>query len=129
MGARAAEGFLGRGLIIRDVRYSPTSDLPPDVGLSQKPTPDVVEFRRFHALAALARARANSRMTRRGVSGVSLKLAPMPENASATALAIAAGGAMAPPSPRPLTPYSVVSAGVTRCSMRMKGISPAVGTR
>ena len=49
--------------------------------------------------------------TRRGVSGVSLKRAPMLRNASATAFAIAAGGAIAPPSPRPFTPYSVASAG------------------
>src|SRR5580704_17502642 len=102
MGARAAEGFLGRELIIAISAIHPLATCR--ASLSSKADIRVGEFRRFHALAALARARANSRITRCGVTGVSLKLAPMPENASATALAIAAGGAMAPPSPRPLTP-------------------------
>src|SRR5262245_63516633 len=75
----------------------------------------VVEGCRFHGRRAFARlATSIASETRRGVSGVSLKLAPMSRNASATALAMAAGGAIAPPSPRPLTPYSVVNAGVTR---------------
>ena len=52
--------------------------------------------------------------TRLGVNGVSLKLAFMSRNASAIAFAMAAGGAIAPPSPSPFTPYSVVRAGVTR---------------
>ena len=60
------------------------------------------------------RARSIASETRRGVSGVSLKVAPMSRNASAIALAMAAGGAIAPPSPSPFTPYSVVKAGVTR---------------
>src|SRR4051794_23177400 len=52
----------------------------------------------------------------------------MLRNASDTALAMAAGGAMAPPSPRPLTPYSVACAGCTRCAMRTVGTSGAQGT-
>src|SRR5262245_3657018 len=75
----------------------------------------VVEYRRFHGWGFFARrARSIASETRRGVSGVSLKVAPISRNASATALAMAAGGAIAPPSPSPFTPYSVVKAGVTR---------------
>src|SRR5262249_38455127 len=75
----------------------------------------IIELRWLHRVAPLARrARSTASDTRRGVNGVSSKLAPMSRNASATALAMAAGGAMAPPSPNPFTPYSVVSAGVTR---------------
>src|SRR5262249_6366607 len=81
-------------------------------GALRKP---VVERDRFHRWASFARrARSIASETRRGVSGVSLKVAPISRNASATALAMAAGGAMAPPSPSPFTPYSVVKAGVTR---------------
>ena len=58
-------------------------------GLGHRFRAQIVERRRFHAAAALARrARSTASETRRGVSGVSLKLAPMPRNASATALAI-----------------------------------------
>src|SRR5262249_45471365 len=90
---------------------------------------DVIERRRLHASASrMRRARSIASATRRGASGVSLKLAPISRKASATALAIAAGGAIAPPSPNPFTPYSVVSAGVTRCAMRTSGISGAHGT-
>ena len=67
------------------------------------------------------RARSTASETRRGVSGVSLKLAPMLRKASPTALAMAAGGAIAPPSPRPLTPYSVASAGDTICASGPSG--------
>ena len=73
-------------------------------GLGHGLGPDVVEGRGFHAPPFARRARSTASDTRRGVSGVSLKLAPMLRNASATALAITAGGAMAPPSPRPFTP-------------------------
>src|SRR5262249_24050774 len=89
----------------------------------------VVESRRFHGWPSFARRAASiASETRRGVSGVSLKVAPISRNASATALAMAAGGAIAPPSPSPFTPYSVVSAGVTRGTMRTEGISGADGT-
>jgi len=39
-----------------------------------------------------------------GVSGVSLNSTPSPRRASFTALKMAAGGGMAPPSPTPLMP-------------------------
>src|SRR6516225_4654536 len=45
--------------------------------------------------------------TRLGVIGVSFTSAPIDASASRTAFAIAAGGPMAPPSPKPLTPNSV----------------------
>lgn len=51
---------------------------------------------------------------RLGVIGVSDTSTPLPRSASLTALAIAAGGGIAPPSPSPLTPYSVNGDGVTR---------------
>src|SRR5580704_17023616 len=89
---------------------------------------DVVEGRGLHAAPSRRRARSIASDTRRGVSGVSLKLAPIARNASATALAITAGGAIAPPSPRPLTPYSVARAGVTAWAIRTVGISGAHGT-
>jgi hypothetical protein len=41
---------------------------------------------------------------RRGVIGETSSSAPNGRNASFTALAMAAGGAIAPPSPMPLTP-------------------------
>src|SRR5262249_56716714 len=90
----------------------------------------IVERARFHgALPLAARAFATASDTRRGVSGTSSKLAPMVRNASATALAITAGGAMAPPSPAPLTPYSVPCAGVTALAMLTSGISAAPRTQ
>ncbi len=52
--------------------------------------------------------------TRRGVIGVSFTSAPTRLRASRTALAIAAGGATAPPSPMPFMPYSVCGVGVCR---------------
>src|SRR5262247_440007 len=65
----------------------------------------VVEYRRFHGWGFFARrALSIASETRRGVSGVSLKVAPMSRNASEIALAMAAGGAIAPPSPSPFTP-------------------------
>ena len=46
-------------------------------------------------------------LTRRGEIGECTSSAPSGRNASFTALAMAAGGAMAPPSPMPLTPNMV----------------------
>src|SRR5262245_9385119 len=60
-------------------------------------------------------------MTRRGVIGVSFTSAPIEASASRTALAIAAGGAMAPPSPMPFTPYSVNAVGVSVWAILMAG--------
>src|ERR687885_823721 len=51
------------------------------------------------------------------------------DRASATALAIAAGAPMVPPSPIPLAPVSVYSQGVSKCRISTVGISIAVGTR
>src|SRR5215831_1490858 len=70
-------------------------------------------------------ARRIAASTRRGVSGVSLTSAPNGASASRTALAIAAGGAMAPPSPIPLTPYSVCGVGVCMCTILIAGNSAA----
>src|SRR3954447_25507987 len=105
-----------------------------DACLGDRFRPDIFERRGLHGAGPdvaeflARRARSIASETRRGVSGVSLKLAPMLRNASDTALAMAAGGAMAPPSPRPLTPYSVACAGCTRCAMRTVGTSGAQGT-
>ena len=63
----------------------------------------VLEPNRLHDRARCAIA---CRM-RRGVIGDTSNSAPSGRSASFTALAIAAGGAMAPPSPMPLTPNSV----------------------
>src|SRR5205823_9083020 len=69
--------------------------------------------------------------TRAGVSGVSLTSAPpgapIAASASRTALAIAAGGATAPPSPIPFMPYSVAVAGVCRWAILIAGNSCAPG--
>ena len=67
--------------------------------------------------------------TRAGVSGVSLTSAPIAARASRTALAIAAGGATAPPSPIPFMPYSVAEAGVCRWPILIAGNSAAPGMR
>ena len=66
--------------------------------------------------------------TRCGVSGVSLISTSNGASASRTALAMAAGGATAPPSPIPFMPYSVAIAGVCRCPIRIPGSSCAPGT-
>ena len=63
------------------------------------------ERRRFHAAGLSAsRAARIASTTRRGVIGECINSTPSGRSASLTALAIAAGGAMAPPSPMPLTP-------------------------
>jgi hypothetical protein len=74
-------------------------------------------------------ARLIAAMTRRGVIGVSLISAPRAARASRTALAIAAGGATAPPSPIPFMPYSVCGVGVCRWPILIAGISAAPGSR
>jgi len=53
------------------------------------------------------RARAIASTMRRGVMGDTSSSAPRPFSASLTALVMAAGGAMAPPSPRPFWPKRV----------------------
>ena len=68
----------------------------------------IAERRRFHAagLSALRAARTAS-TTRYGVIGDCISSTPSGRSASLTALAIAAGGAIAPPSPIPFTPNCV----------------------
>src|SRR5438105_14511902 len=67
--------------------------------------------------------------TRRGVIGVSLTSAPILRSASRMALAIAAGGEIAPPSPMPFMPYSVCGVGVLIWPILIAGISGAPGRR
>ena len=50
-------------------------------------------------------------------------------SASSTALAMAAGGEMAPPSPMPFTPSGLRGDGYSRCTVSMGGSSMDVGTR
>src|SRR5262249_40044425 len=61
----------------------------------------------------LRRARAIPVRIPRGVIGDTSISTPSGRKASLTALAMAAGGAIAPPSPIPLTPNSVCGAGVS----------------
>src|SRR5947209_17936342 len=72
----------------------------------------IVETRRFHAgtpavSACFDFAAEIAWSTRRGVTGETESSAPSPFSASLTALVIAAGGAMAPPSPMPFWPKRV----------------------
>src|SRR6185437_5131864 len=71
----------------------------------------VREWNRFHAALRLPRSIASN--TRRGVIGEIRSSARNGRSASLTAFAIAAGGAIAPPSPIPLTPNSVYGASVS----------------
>src|SRR5262249_50334365 len=64
-----------------------------------------------------------------GLTGVALNSTPNGDSASQIALAIAAGGATAPPSPTPLTPSGLSGDGVCWCAIAMSGTSLAVGTR
>jgi len=63
-----------------------------------------------------------------GLIGVALNSAPKGASASLTALAIAAGGATAPPSPTPLTPSGFSDDGECWWTSTISGMSPAVGT-
>ena len=68
----------------------------------------VSERHRFHAAGlAVARAASTASTRRRGEIGECSTSTPSGRKASLTALAIAAGGAIAPPSPIPLTPNVV----------------------
>ena len=65
----------------------------------------IAERRRFHAAGLSAsRAARIASTTRYGVTGDCISSTPSGRSASLSALTIAAGGAMAPPSPMPLTP-------------------------
>ena len=78
-------------------------------GLGDGGGADVVEGGGLHAAAASARgrARAIASTMRRGVMGDTSSSAPRSVSASLMALAMAAGGAMAPPSPIPFWPKRV----------------------
>src|SRR5207247_11308022 len=52
---------------------------------------------------------------------------PSPRTASATALAIAAGAPIVPPSPMPLTPPGITGEGVSRWTISNGGTSSAFG--
>src|SRR5437868_4166877 len=68
----------------------------------------VAERRGFHAAGLSAsRAAKTASTTRYGVIGDCISSAPSGRSASLTALTIAAGGAIAPPSPVPFTPNCV----------------------
>src|SRR5690606_1581182 len=66
---------------------------------------------------------------RSGVIGTSSTNTPSGRSASLTALATAVGAMSRPPSPAPLTPYSVNGEGVSWCSSTMSGTSCIVGSR
>src|SRR5678816_3922284 len=73
-------------------------------GLGNAARPRILERSCFH-VRALAAAIAASK--RRGLTGLSVISTPMSFSASLIALTIAAGGAIAPPSPIPFWPNSV----------------------
>src|SRR5262249_39243908 len=85
----------------------------------------VLERRGLHGFAA---PRIRSRTTE-GPSGVRVTRAFHGASASSTALAMAAGGEIAPPSPMPLMPRGFRGDGYSRCTVSMGGSSMAVGTR
>src|SRR6185503_16830346 len=80
-------------------------------------------------LARRAAPSAISSSTRDGPRGARVTRTPNGASASSTALAIAAGGEMAPPSPMPLTPRGLRGDGNSRCTVSTSGTSIAVGTR
>src|SRR5262249_1130959 len=74
------------------------------------------------------RARTIRAATLAAVNGVSVTHAPKGASASSTALAMAAGGEIAPPPPRPLTPSGLRGEGYSRCTVSIGGRSSALGT-
>src|SRR5690606_28200354 len=73
-------------------------------------------------------AAARIALSRRcGVTGVWDTCAPVDLNALLMADMMAAGGAMAPPSPMPLAPNSVLGEGLSICSIWILGTSQAPG--
>jgi hypothetical protein len=66
---------------------------------------------------------------RSGVQGMRTSFTPNGRSASTTALTTAGVDAIVPASPTPLTPSSLVVAGVTVCSFSKLIVSAAVGTR
>ncbi len=77
-------------------------------GLRHRARAQHLEGGRFHAaLLFAARAASTFSMMRRGVTGECSISTPSGRSASLMALVMAAGGAMAPPSPMPFTPKRV----------------------
>src|SRR6202795_2095230 len=74
---------------------------------------NVLEGRRLHFLAADSRRP----MTTEGPRGVRVTRAPKGASASSTALAMAAGGEIAPPSPTPFMPSVFLGVGYSRGSV------------
>src|SRR5262249_56010902 len=80
---------------------------------------------------AALRARASSirLSTTDGPSGARVTLTSNGRSASSMALAIAAGGEIAPPSPMPLMPSGFRGEGYSRCTVSIAGSSLAVGIK
>src|SRR5438477_5841011 len=83
--------------------------------------------RRYHPAVDLHPAARSAARMRCGVAGISSIATLKGDSASLTALIIAAGAPIAPPSPRPLAPVSEEAAGVSRWCSSIGGISRAVG--
>ena len=98
-----------------ELRAVPAAREQPE-GRVERPRLLVVERCRLHRVPDRAAAIAAS--SRRGVIGHLGHLDAESASASFTAFAIAAGGAIAPPSPMPFWPKSVSGDGVSMCSMR-----------
>src|SRR5262252_5404493 len=92
----------------------------------------VVERDRLHVRGSpplLARASSIKRSTVDGPSGARVTRTSNGRSASSTALAIAAGGEIAPPSPMPLMPSGFRGDGNSRCTVSIAGSSLAVGIK
>src|SRR5262249_18338682 len=93
----------------------------------------VVEGDRLHVRSStppvLARALSMRLSTADGPSGARVTRTSNGRSASSTALAIAAGGEIAPPSPMPLMPSGFRGDGYSRCTVSIAGNSLAVGIR
>src|SRR6185369_15004564 len=123
-GARQAEGQHGdEALATRQHLGLVTVSAERIDGLGRARWHHVFERRRLHALlAASMRPRTTD-----GPRGVRVTRTLKGASASSTALAMAAGGEMAPPSPTPLTPSGLRGDGYSRCTVSMSGSSIAVG--
>src|SRR4029453_4960758 len=101
--------------------------------LGDGPRREIVEGRGLHARPParplFARAAPMRSRTVEGPSGARVTRTPKGDSASSTALASAAGGEIAPPSPMPLTPSGFRGDGYSRCTVSMGVSSMAVGTR
>src|SRR5207249_11687908 len=99
-----------------------SSDLALDVGAEDGGEP-TLDAGRTHGARPASRAR-----TRAGVTGVSVIRTSNGASASSIALAMAAGGEMAPPSPSPLAPSGLRGDGNSRWTVSIGGRSSAFGT-